>query len=221
MRYLALIVFTALFSIGGLAASTAQAQDSIGKVTRIQGTATEAVGENTLPLEAGSLIHMNSIVRSGPDSRLEIVFTDASQLTLGEEASIRMDDLVYSPSNPSSKNTQQVLEVFSGTFRFLSGAIGRQNPESVRISTPVATIGIRGTDLFGGPLASGMPPGQVHYGVMIISGAIEVRTPEGAVVLDQANEGTFLPMAGGKAPTDPSVWGQEAIDEAYASIAFR
>ena len=220
MKYLLKSLVVLLVIIVGNTTAFAQDQAAIGKVTRLQGSATEMRGTTVQALQAGSLIHSGAMVETAPDSRLEIVFVDASQLTMGADARMRMDELVYSASNPDGEGLQ-AFEVFAGTFRFLSGAVGRNDPASVRISTPVATIGIRGTDLFGGPLEAGMPPGQLHYGFMIISGAIDIQGRQGTVTLDEPNEGTFLPMSGEAAPTEPSIWTQEAIDEAYASIAFQ
>jgi hypothetical protein len=219
MKYLIKSLVVMLMIMFGNTTAFAQNQAVIGKVTRLEGSATEMRGTAAETLQAGSLIHAGAVVETGTQSRLEIVFIDASQLTMGADARIQMDELVYSASNPDGAGLQ-AFEVFAGTFRFLSGGVGRNDPASVRISTPVATIGIRGTDLFGGPLEAGMPPGQLHYGFMLISGAIDIQGRQGTVTLDEPNEGTFLPMSGEAAPTEPSIWSQEAIDEAYASVAF-
>lgn len=196
------------------------AQEIAGHVVRLQGEASEVLGDLRRPLAVGSPIHRQSVVETGADARAELAFLDASRLTLGAEARIGVDELVYD-ARPASQRSEQAIRVVAGTFRFLSGAIARQSASAVAVATPVATIGIRGTDFFGGPLASGMPPGELHYGFMILDGAISVDTPQGSVFLDEPNEGTFLPMAGGAAPTPPATWNQESIDEAFASIAFR
>lgn len=203
-------------------AGTAKAvTDEIGKVTRLQGTATQRQGDDPRSLQAGSVIRAGAVVETGAESRLQIIFIDGSQMTLGEEARLVMDELVYSVEASNTGAISQSFEIFAGTFRFVTGAVGREKQDAVQISTPVATIGIRGTDFFCGPLAAGMPPGQIHYGFMSISGAIDVTTLQGTVTLDEENEGTFLPMSGNAAPTPANIWDQEAIEEAYASIAFR
>lgn len=217
-RLISPIVGLALFWSAG---SAAAAMKEVGKVTRLQGTATQTQETSPRNLQAGSLIRVGAVVETGPDSRMEIVFIDGSQMTLGEEARLVMDELVYNAAASDAGAISQTFEVLSGTFRFISGAVGREDRDAVQIETPVATIGIRGTDFFGGPLAAGMPPGELHYGFMSISGAIEVMTPQGSVTLDEENEGTFLPMAGGAAPTPVNFWEKEAIDEAYASIEFQ
>jgi len=124
------------------------------------------------------------------------------------------------PVADAQKSNSMTVNILSGTFRFVTGLIAKINSRSLRFGTQVATIGVRGTDFFGGPLAAGMPPGEIHYGFMILDGAIEINNRHGKVTLDSPREGTFLPMKGHKAPTPPSTWKQQAIDEAFASIAF-
>lgn len=198
----------------------ASAQTEIGKVTRLQGAATETMDGQSRALGAGGLIHEDGVVETGAEARIEIVFVDGSTMTLGEEARMVMDELVYNVATADSGAVSQSFEIFAGTFRYVSGAVGRLDQDAVTVRTPVATIGIRGTDFFGGPLFAGMPPGQLHYGFMSLEGAIEVTSIEGSVTLDEPEEGTFLPMNGQAAPTPPTQWSQEAIDEAFASIAF-
>lgn len=216
-----IIGFLLVSMISAVIATGASAQTlAIGKVTRLEGSATETLQSGPVAIEAGSYVHQDADLATGDAARIEIVFIDGSQLTLGENARIKLDSLVFNAAARQSGGIKQSFELISGTFQFLSGAIGRTDRDAVTISTPVATIGIRGTRFFGGPLAAGMPPGEIHYGFAIFDGAIEVITPQGTVTLDDPNEGTFLPMAGGKAPLPPEIWDQEALDEAAASLAF-
>jgi hypothetical protein len=192
----------------------------VGRVTRIQGAATVLLNGEIADLALGAGVPMGGVIETGPGARLIVVFEDASQLTLGAGARVTVDDMVYDAAARQSGAVSQALEVLAGTFLFVSGGVGRDKPEAVTFRTPVATIGIRGTEFFGGSLAAGMPPGQTHYGFMILDGAISVDAPEGSVVLDEFQEGTFLPDAGGAAPTEPSRWTREAVDEAFASVTF-
>jgi hypothetical protein len=194
-----------------------QTELPIGKITRLQGAAEETLGGLPRALEAGSAVHAGGTVATGSAARLEIVFIDASQITLGADARIRLDELVYSAAGGS---VAQAFQALDGAFRFLTGGVGRQDPEAVRVTTPVATIGIRGTEFFGGPLRTGAPEGRLRYGFLLLDGAIEVDSPDGRVTLDEVNEGTFLPLAGGAPPTEPQTWSQQAIDEALTAIRF-
>lgn len=105
-------------------------------------------------------------------------------------------------------------------FRFASGQISKLAPSNVTVTTPVATIGIRGTVFLGGELTVGMPPGQPHYGFQVTEGAIEVIAPGGSVVLDEPGEGTFLPLTRIAAPTPVRQWTEEEAAEAQDALAF-
>ncbi|NMM46269.1 hypothetical protein HH303_17390 [Rhodospirillaceae bacterium KN72] len=218
MRLMSILFLAFLAAI--TAPDRASAQTEIGKVTKLLGAASQAMDENVTPLTAGSPVYEDALIETGDDARLEIVFIDSSQITLGERARLVMDDLVYSFEASETGVVAQSFRILDGTFLFLSGAVARTDHDAVSVSTPVATIGIRGTGFFGGPLAAGMPPGELHYGFMLTEGAIDVSSVDGTVTLDEVNEGTFLPMSGQAAPTPPTQWQQEAIDEAYASVAF-
>jgi hypothetical protein len=80
-------------------------------------------------------------VQTGANSRLQLQLLDRSVFSVGANASLTIDRFVYDPAGSSMSAT-----VAKGAFRFLSGR--RSGPGST-ISTPVATIGIRGTILDG------------------------------------------------------------------------
>lgn len=201
-------------------ATTVLAQDTVGAVTRLAGGAQATGADGARVLAEGAPVRLFDLLETGPGGRLLITFQDGSELTLGENARISVDSLVYDPQDRVNPVVSQTLTVLIGNFRLATGEIGRADPKAVTLFTPVATIGIRGTDLIWGELAAGMPPGQTHWGAMVIDGAIAVATPQGAVVLDRPNEGTFLPLAGGAAPTPPRIWSRAAIEEALASVRF-
>lgn len=215
-------------------AEAAEMPKRVGTISRIQGQVLEQPqGFESRPLSIGSPVHAQSKIKTGPDSRLEIRFRDGSKMTLGEWAYVSLnvniknysldkkrEEQVAEPAPKVQNSNSMVINILSGTFRFITGLIAKIDNKSVTLGTQVATIGIRGTDFFGGPLAAGMPTGEVHYGFMILDGAIDVKNRHGEATLDNPYEGTFLPMKGHKAPTPPSVWKQKAIDEAFASISF-
>lgn len=209
-------LFAGLVVIGLLAGLPAQAQQAAGQVERQKGTASRSAGADTIDLVQGARVYVGDELRTGPGARLEIRFEDQSILTLGEDARITIDELIYSPGGDSS----QVLTVAHGVFRFVTGRIGELAPSSVAVTTPVASIGIRGTTFLGGELTVGMPPGQPHYGFQVTEGAIEVIAPGGSVVLDEPGEGTFLPLTRVAAPTPVRQWTDEEAAEAQAALAF-
>lgn len=92
-------------------------------------------------IEFEDAVYMNEVVETDDESAVEIKFSDGSKLTVGENARIVIDTYVY---NPTVGSGQQAITLAKGAFRFLSGAIPKEN---VSLKTPTVTIGIRGTEL--------------------------------------------------------------------------
>ncbi len=196
----------------------AMAQEAAGVIERQKGEATRSLSGSTAPLSQGAKVFAGDVLKTGPEARLLVRFADGSSLTLGEKAEVSVDEMVFDPAGAGT--SRQTLIMVVGVFRYTSGKIGKTSPSQVAFGTPTATIGIRGTDFLGGELTVGMPAGQPHYGFQIQEGAIEVITPQGSVTLDDPGEGTFLPLAGGRAPTPVRQWTTEEAAEAQAAIAF-
>jgi hypothetical protein len=193
-RFLPILLFTFVFL--SVQQGDARVVEQIGAVTRVQGAA--------------------SGVLNGTKRALK--FTDDGVIPLGEKAKLTIDTLVF---NPAQKNGRQSIKILSGAFRFASGNIAKFKPENVTFVTPVATIGIRGTEFIGGKFFAEMPPGQTHYGVLSVDGVITITTRQGSVVLNQPGQGTFIPNDGGKAPTTPRLWRAKAMTEAFRAVAFK
>jgi hypothetical protein len=215
MRYL-FKTFVAMLFACILFAIPAQAQPVAGKIERQNGTANRSADGTVSELTLGSQVFVGDDIRTGPGGRLLILFEDESKLTLGENAQITIDQLIYNPGGDSN----QALEIVVGVFRFVSGQIAKESSSNVAFTTPVATMGIRGTEFLGGELTVGMPVGQPHYGFQIREGAIEVISPGGSVVLDEPGEGTFLPLSRVAAPTPVRQWTAEEAAEADDAVAF-
>ena len=209
-------LFAGLLIVGLLAGLPAHAQQVAGQIERQKGTASRTSAAGTIDLVQGARVYVGDEIRTGPGARLQVRFDDQSILTLGEQASIVIDEFVYAPSGDSS----QALAVAQGVFRFASGQISKLAPQSISVTTPVAIIGIRGTVFLGGELTVGMPAGESHYGFQVTEGAIEVTSPAGSVLLDEPGEGTFLPLTRVAAPTPVRQWTDEEAAEAQAALAF-
>ena len=145
-------------------AAPAAAQDAIGSVSRIQGEASSAVAGTAEALGLGSSVFLNQEVSTGDAARLELKFLDGTQLTLGEKAKMILDTFVYNPAEGTGKLKMAV----TGAFRFVSGQVTKQPDSEVAVTTPVATVGIRGTEFWGGPID------DQALGVFLIEGEVTV-----------------------------------------------
>ncbi len=135
-------------------------------------------------------------------------FADQTNLTLGANAALEIDSCVFDGSGGEAS-----WDFLAGSFAITTGLIGKDDPASVVVTTPVSTIGIRGTTFWGGLISDDL------YGVLILDGAVEVRTADGTVVLDDVGEGTKISLDGGE-PTAAAIWGDERVAQALASITF-
>jgi hypothetical protein len=85
--------------------------------------------------------YMQELIETEDESAVVIAFADGSKLTVGENAQVAIDEFVY---DPAAKTGAQIMTLTKGAFRFISGAIPKEN---VSIKTPTATLGIRGTEV--------------------------------------------------------------------------
>ena len=88
-------------------------------------------------------IALADLIQTGKNSQLQVLLLDRSTFQIGPNASLRIDRFVYDPARGRTSGAS----VARGAFRFMSGQPNRGN--STTISSPVATIGIRGTIIEG------------------------------------------------------------------------
>jgi hypothetical protein len=153
---------------------------AVGKVTQVQNQA--QVGGRTAVV--GTAVYMNDQLRTGANARLKITFSDGSDLTLGENARVVVDQFVYNPSK--SKGTV-VLSAAQGAFRFAGGKIEGMQEKKVLVNTPSAALAVRGTHFWAGPI-----DGQ--YGVLLLQGRLNVSNRAGGVTLSRSGQGTDIPL---------------------------
>lgn len=88
-------------------------------------------------------IALGDLIQTGKASQVQLMLLDRSTLSIGSNASVRIDRFVYDPAKGRGTTTS----VTRGAFRFMSGKNNKAN--SASINSPVGTIGIRGTILEG------------------------------------------------------------------------
>ncbi|OYW23345.1 MAG: hypothetical protein B7Y98_00920 [Sphingomonas sp. 32-62-10] len=87
-------------------------------------------------------VSLGNDINTGRASRLQVLLLDRTIFALGSNSRIKVDRFVY---DPNRKASAVGLSVARGTFRFMSSKALHANPGQSAISTPVATIGVRGT----------------------------------------------------------------------------
>jgi hypothetical protein len=182
----------------------------VGTVNKVENPA--QVGAETAIV--GTPVHMNDELRTGPKGRLQVTFRDGTTLTLGENAKVVIDRYVY---NPDKSTGELALETGTAAFRLATGKLSDMRNKDIKVKTPVAALGIRGTDVWWGPI-----DGQ--FGVLLVEmhhAPVDVSNEAGAVTLAHSGVGTDIdPLKGGGAPGKPYQWPPEKIARALSTTSF-
>jgi hypothetical protein len=153
---------------------------------------------------------MNDELRTGGEARLQISFRDSTQLNLGENATVVIDRFIY---NPDEGTGEALIKTGVGAFRLATGRLSQLKDKKIVVSTPYATLGVRGTDFWWGPIDG-------RFGVLLLSESrLEVRNDAGAVLINKAGYGTHInPLLKGgySAPTPPEKWGPGMVERALS-----
>ena len=122
----------------------ASPESSIGSVKTVAGTALVLRGTQTLPAAAGLRILPGDLLRTGPNGSIGVVFKDDMLVSLGPNTEFVIDEYIFSPAEEKMSFAARLIK---GTGEFLTGLIAKLSPQSVKLRTPKASIGIRGTHI--------------------------------------------------------------------------
>ena len=177
-----------LFSLT-VVSSTLAASNDVGLVDRAVGWRQIVRNEQPLEPNKGEEVISKDDLRTG-EGRLQVRFRDDSKLRMTEHTRIVIDNMVFD-DDPSKSDLAMTFA--QGTARFISGQLGKVDKENIRLKTPTASIGIRGTDFtvtvdeFGKTLVVLLP--DVNG---ISSGEIIVSTMTGEVTLNKPFQSTTV-----------------------------
>ena len=155
------------------------ASNPIGKVVAATGSVTiehvnAVMVQANLPSQAGQtkvgdLVYQGDVVRTGADGRVSINFTDGTSFNLSNNANMALNEFVY---DPNGKSNSTLFNLSKGTFTFVAGKIAKTG--DMKIETPVATMGIRGTT----PHVEISDDGTVKFSTLIEEGKSKVTIEE-------------------------------------------
>ena len=122
------------------AAPQAAAGEPIGNVATLTGIATAIRNKNSIALKVQDDIYLNDVLQTSANSTLGITFNDATTFNLTANARITVDNYVY---EDGGKQNSAVFDITRGTVAFVAAAVAKTG--DMKITTPTATLGIRGT----------------------------------------------------------------------------
>ncbi|WP_164938988.1 FecR family protein [Bradyrhizobium guangdongense] len=116
------------------------AVEPIGNVATVTGIATVIRDKNSYPLKVRDDIYLNDVVQTSSNSSLGITFNDATTFNLSAGSKITIDNYVY---EDGGKQNSAIFDIGKGTVAFVAAAVAKTG--DMKIATPTATLGIRGT----------------------------------------------------------------------------
>ncbi|WP_247772434.1 VCBS domain-containing protein [Bradyrhizobium sp. 192] len=170
------------------ASGGAAAAQVIGHVTKLAGSATAIRNGVSVILNNGDNVEKGDVVSTGSDSTLGITFIDGTVFGLSSNARMVLNEMVYDPNGSSNSS---LLSLVAGTITFVAGETAKHG--DMKIDTPVATMGIRGTAVltqinFVVPAGGGDPQPQASFQVLV-----EPNGTTGSYIL--FDKVTLLPIA--------------------------
>jgi len=129
------------------------------------------LGNRANGARVGDLVYRGDIVQTGADGHLGITFSDGTAFNLSPNARMALTEFVY---DPNSKSNSTFFNLTKGAFTFVAGNIAKTG--NMRIDTPVATMGIRGTT----PHVEVLPDGSVKFYTLFEEGKAQVLQKAGA-----------------------------------------
>lgn len=163
----------------------------VGKVTEQTGPTEIVRARKSISSAVNTAVEMNDTIVTAR-SRAELTFDDATKVKITEQSKLIIDDFVYDPKSGTGK---LAMKVALGTARYASGQIAKNSPQQVAVSTPTASIAVRGTDFsmtvdeLGRSLIMLLPSCDDKT---CVTGAIEVSNQSGSILMTQAYQATLV-----------------------------
>lgn len=183
----------------------------IGTLLEAEGSVSLATpGAEPKPLNLNDPVHLNDVIETGAGSRAFIVLIDNTELTLGENAQLTLDEYVFDEGNETANKAR--YSVLRGAFLYTSGLVAKKENPDVSVNTPFGAIGIRGTTFWGGDIDG-------EYGILVTDGRVSVQTERGRITVEKG-QGTAL-RSKTSIPSRAGTWAEEKVGRAVQTIALK
>jgi hypothetical protein len=129
-------VLVAVLPIAGAAQEAGHVKVSRGSVQ------IERSGQ-TLPAQVGATVQAGDVVTTGTDGSVGITFLDNSLLSAGPNSVLAIDRFAFDSTTHQGAFESSLKQ---GTLSVVSGKLAKQSPEAMKVKTPAAVLGVRGTE---------------------------------------------------------------------------
>jgi len=187
--------------------------NAIGKITTADLPVIVQRADQFIELQKGDLIYLNDII-DAKDGSVGIAFKDDSSISVDPGAKMVIDDFVYDPAEPTTGSMN--ANIITGNFSFISGQIAKTGNDSMQVTTPVLTIGVRGTQVAG----KANQDGEENEIVLLPNddgtvGQVMITNQSGSVLLTEAFQATTIATAL-QPPTVPVILPKEIVLKKFA-----
>jgi hypothetical protein len=204
-------VIWSLFAALPISMARAAEPSMAGTVIHVQGPAFANHRESSDNLLMGTQILVGDHIVTGRNARVGLRMLDGAVLSLGADTEFAVND--YSYQEQAEQGTAR-LELIKGVFRAVTGAIGKLKEHDFKVQTSMGTIGIRGTDFWGGFYFSRA------LDVTLLGGkGIYIENAAGLVEITQPGDGSTVHSAN-ELPLPPTRWSDKKLNSAKQSITW-
>jgi hypothetical protein len=134
----------ALALVLSAAPAFAQQPAPAGRIKMASGSVFVVRAGALVPAQAGQVVYEADSLRTGDDGRLGVTLKDDTRISLGPQSEVRLDRFAFAPAEG---RIALLLRVVRGVAAYVSGRIAKLAPDSTRLETPAAIVGVRGTSL--------------------------------------------------------------------------
>jgi hypothetical protein len=121
-----------------------QVPNAAGRIKIASGSAFIVRAGEVSPAQAGQTVYEDDSLRTGADGRLGVTLKDDTRVSLGPASEVRLDRFAFAPAEGQFAFA---LRIVHGVVAYVSGRIAKLAPNSIRLETPAAIVGVRGTTL--------------------------------------------------------------------------
>ena len=125
-----------------LADPAAAQNDPIGHVKTVSGRALVVHDGTSTPASPGDPVHAKDVIETGADGTIGITLVDNTVLSAGPSSQLALEEYRFDSSDFTGA---MVTDVHKGTVAVVSGDIARSSPGAMKVRTPTAILGVRGT----------------------------------------------------------------------------
>jgi hypothetical protein len=205
MKLLNLIFLSSLFCFSTVLQAN---QCNQGKVTSVAGNATLERNGQVISLEKGLAVCKGDIFVTDAVSVVQLRLRDGSAISVGKDSEFKIVEYKIRKNKPNIA----LFELAKGAFRIVTGYMVKK-PHQYEVKTAVATIGVRGTDFWGGY-------GLTEHGfdVLMLSGTGVYVTNNNNETVELDADGLGTTIVNDAAPSAPKKWGEPKVAKAVATI---